>query len=210
MRFQLAPDFWIEMAEKRMRRTVSISRELFALSEVDSQVEKAFVKEWKDKVEARIGAGDEDSELFEQLADLDAEFLDIERDRNEVGRLCLVYMEKELRAILRHLLQRYDKTEVQDNLWTVKRKYLQKFGIRFEKAPIPWQHVIELHLARNCILHNDSRPNEDYIKHKDAKLLVDKEIVVDREGFEHCTRVFLQFLGFVVNSVAVKRGLRKR
>ncbi len=214
MRIRLPPDFWLTRAENRTRTAETISRKLFGLAEAESQVEKGFVEKQKEKVLGQFGTGDDelDQQLNETRMDLECDLEDIEEDRNEVGRLCLVYMDYELRSILRFLLQHYANVgRPPGGLSDLAAEYERCFDIRFNDAPLDYEDVQELCLARNDIVHEDSKAGKRYLSTiSSPKLLgTTKEILIGRQAFEHCSRVFSQFLKFVISDLAVKKGFKK-
>ena len=117
------------------------------------------------------------------------------------------------------MLEMLGKVQPEENLWDLKRQYQHVFRIDFEKAPIVWDNVIELHEARNCILHSESVADERYRRNvKNPRLLRGNEIgviggedriVTGRKNFDHCVRVFSQFASFVIKGVAERKGLKK-
>lgn len=155
-----------------------------------------------DRLESSIEADamDLENELQEELAE-------IEETVNEVGRLCVVLMDRALREVLRSLLPR--GVNATDDLEELKRHYKEKFGIEFENAPMSWEKVVELRQARNCILHKESIVDDRFRQRVPNPVLVEGDrIVVGRKNFDHCVRVFSEFTSFIIKSVeqAKERG----
>ncbi len=144
---------------------------------------------------------------MELEADLQVELEDLEEVVDEVGAVCVVLMDREIRKILSSLLESFGGLKVSDNLYELKPRYLDQFGINLEKVPIPWDNVVELHEARNCILHNDSIADDKFKKKVKSPILLEgKRIDCGRKNFDHCVRVFSEFTSFVIKSVEESKG----
>lgn len=150
-----------------------------------------------DRLESNIEADamDREDELKEELAE-------IEETVNEVGRLCVVLMDRALREVLGSFVRKAAEPRRTDSLEELKQEFKQQFDIDFESSPVPWERVVELREARNCILHTDSVVDDRFRKKvRNPVLLQGNKIVVGRENFQHCVRVFSEFTQFVIKSV---------
>lgn len=88
-----------------------------------------------------------------------------------LGGLELVYLVSVFQAKLNQLKRHLEKTHppappYEGGGWLDRqvREYLQRFGIDMERSPEPFLAIRELVLARNCVVHNDRVPSDDYLQ----------------------------------------------
>jgi len=220
-------DMRLEKARWRAHSTDSLVKKLFAVAKSDADVEMQVLREQTEqqikKVEESVNVlheslVDDLTELKEQAntfcADiksyLEEELAEIEGAVGQVGSLCVVLLDRDIKKILCSLLSRVGGVEAGDKFYQLTSQFQDEFGINFEDAPIPWEHVVELHEARNCILHNDSVADGKFRKNVKNPILLDgNRIDCGRKNFDHCTRVFSEFTSYVIKSVAEAKGLEK-
>jgi hypothetical protein len=220
---------WINVADQRASAAVKTSRTLFEMSEAEVDVEKGILQDKLAELEAEFPTDDanEDQALFEQIGEVQKQIEDSGEQLAAVGEICVIFLDKELHGILQDLLEHHAKAKPKGALWSLKKEYLRRLGINFDRAPMPWEDVIEIHLARNCIVHNNSIPDADYRRLKKPKLLVEEKvqvlegegpaktrvlrtIAVDRKRFEHTVGVFSRFVRFVLSEVRRRQGIKEK
>jgi hypothetical protein len=234
--FRLA-DVRIERARVRARSTESLVKKLFGLAKSEADVEKQLMREATKKVieeayralDTLRGFGPYVQEILPKLeSDVEAYEMDLNSELEEelqetddvvgeVGRICIVLMDREIRQILRFLLVSVGKVEASDKLHELKAQYQNELSIDVEAAPVPWGNsdgsglsVVEIHEARNCIVHSDSVIDEKFREKVRYPVLAGgNKIVVDREKLDDCVRVFSEFTSFVIESVDEAKRLEK-
>ena len=209
MKLQLPPNFDLHVAEHHVKTAKNIAEKLFVLAEADATVEKDVAIYEVNKEEYK-----DDFEELEAEMDLQDYLESLEEDLVNVGGLCVVYLDLELRNILIFVLRRYSTWKgKRTGLPDIGKAYKEVFGIEFAKAPDNYyEGVQELCLARNCIIHTRSVADNKYLREIiTPKLLgVGNTITIDRVKFDHCIQVFSDFLSFVFHGVAVKKGFELR
>lgn len=175
--------------------------------ETDCLVCQEYVKQTED--------AERDAQKYFDLADMEdalkGELREIEQTVNEVGGLCVVFMDSELHSLLRFLLRTLGKEKPAENLWNLEKQYKKTFRLDFTRSKKLWPTVKLLHKARNRIIHHESVADSGFRKIVRYPLLIEgNKIVIGRRNFDDCVQVFSGFASFVVKSVEESKGLKKQ
>ena len=207
MPIALPQDAILRYAERRTERAVNISKKMFYFAETDAGFEKDIARE-----EEKSREYNDEREEFDGECDLKDVLADIKEELNDVGRLCVVYLHQNLLAILSRLLRGYGGLrDAPSKFGELESAFMAKLQINFAGAP-EYEHVREIHHARNCIVHNNSETHEKFRKEVPGGKLLNEEdvIVIGRDNLDHCINVFAKFLKFVIHSVADRKGIELR
>jgi hypothetical protein len=202
----------------------SVNAEHLILSVFDT-ASNALDKEWNSYVVAihkefpkTVGEDDTEAEFLSQEMDW-MEHLYRQR-RQGLGALALDWLMCSLQGTLNGAKRYLDSTHPAEReykgrdgwLGNVSREFQDRFNVDFHKAPVPFERIQELVLARNACIHRTDGGLKQYLNKIDKPAFVDEEdrLFVGREALDAIIKDCQEFIRWVEHEVEQLRRAKRQ
>jgi hypothetical protein len=168
-------------------------------------------KQHRKELDAKLAEAKGDAEISYAFGEADFEKWRNMQRAQVVGSAALHSLYLALKLKLRELARWFDKSHARQaggytgnsELQKLATEFLERFGIDFTKAPVGFNNIEELALARNASIHSDLR---EYLgKVRNPRFVRKDEFFVDIKPFEEIVGQVEEFVEWVVSELAKLR-----